>query len=76
MLARVLITGSATVSAKLIARNALLKESDYTVLQDSVLTPAKKSEWMNYRTNLRNITQGLTTVEQINSLIFPVAPQK
>ena len=57
-------------------RNQLLKDCDYTILQDSVLTPAKKSEWMNYRTNLRNITQGLTTVEQINSLIFPVAPQK
>jgi hypothetical protein len=57
-------------------RNQLLKDCDYTILQDSVLTPAKKSEWMVYRTNLRNITQGLTTVEQINSLAFPVPPQK
>ena len=56
-------------------RNQLLKDSDYTVLQDSVLTAAKKSEWMTYRTNLRNITQGLTTVEQINSVAFPVKPQ-
>ena len=57
-------------------RNQLLKDCDYTILQDSVLTPAKKSEWMTYRTNLRNITQGLTTVEQVNSVVFPVAPQK
>ena len=57
-------------------RNQLLKDCDYTVLPDSVLTPAKKAEWMNYRTALRNITQGLTTVEQINSLAFPVPPQK
>jgi hypothetical protein len=56
-------------------RNSLLKDSDYTVLQDSVLTPAKKSEWMVYRTNLRNITQGLTTVEQVNAVVFPVAPR-
>lgn len=56
-------------------RNSLLKDSDYTVLQDSVLTPAKKSEWMTYRTNLRNITQGLTTVEQVNAVVFPVQPK-
>jgi hypothetical protein len=56
-------------------RNQLLKDSDYTVLQDSVLTAAKKSEWMTYRTNLRNITQGLTTIEQVNSVVFPVKPQ-
>lgn len=56
-------------------RNSLLKDSDYTVLQDSVLTPAKKSEWMVYRTNLRNITQGLTTVEQVNAVVFPVQPK-
>ena len=56
-------------------RNALLKDSDYTVLQDSVLTSAKKSEWMVYRTNLRNITQGLTTVEQVNAVVFPIRPQ-
>ena len=58
-----------------VKRNALLKDSDYTVLQDSVLTSAKKSEWMVYRTNLRNITQGLTTVEQVNAVAFPIRPQ-
>ena len=56
-------------------RNALLKESDHTVLQDSPLTAAKKAEWMNYRTALRNLTQGLTTVEQVNSVAFPVKPK-
>ena len=56
-------------------RNQLLKDCDYTILQDSVLTPAKKSEWMTYRTNLRNITQGLTTVEQVNDVVFPAKPQ-
>ena len=56
-------------------RNQLLKDCDYTVLPDSVLTPAKKAEWMNYRTALRNLTQGLTTVEQVNSVAFPVKPK-
>ena len=64
------------ISALRSKRNQLLKDCDYTILQDSVLTPAKKSEWMTYRTNLRNITKGLTTVEQVNSVVFPVAPQK
>ena len=56
-------------------RNALLAASDYTVLADTVLTPAKKSEWMTYRTALRNLPQGLTTVEQVNSVAFPAKPQ-
>ena len=56
-------------------RNTLLAASDYTVLADTVLTPAKKSEWMTYRTGLRNLTQGLTTVEQVNAVAFPLKPQ-
>ena len=65
-----------TMSSLRARRNALLKESDYTVLQDSVLTAQKKSEWMTYRTNLRNLTQGLKTVEQVKAVSFPVPPQK
>ena len=56
-------------------RNSLLASSDYTVLQDSPLTSVKKSEWMTYRTGLRNLTQGLTTVEQVNAVAFPIRPQ-
>jgi hypothetical protein len=56
-------------------RNSLLASSDYTVLQDSPLTSVKKSEWMTYRTELRNLTQGLTTVEQVNAVAFPAKPQ-
>ena len=37
-------------------RNQLLAESDWTVLADSPLTTAKKTEWKTYRTALRNIT--------------------
>jgi hypothetical protein len=56
-------------------RNKLLIDTDYTILQDSTLTPAKKSEFMNYRTALRNLTQGLDTIEKINNVAYPLKPQ-
>ena len=56
-------------------RNGLLSSSDWTQLPDTTLTNAEKTAWMNYRTELRNITNGLTTVEQVNSVAFPVKPQ-
>jgi hypothetical protein len=60
-------------------RNKLLVDTDYTILQDSTLTPTKKSEFMNYRTALRDLTEGLTTVEQVNNILinklFPTKPQ-
>jgi hypothetical protein len=57
-------------------RNSLLKDSDHTVLQDSPLTPAKKSEWMTYRTELRNLPQGLDTIEKVNNVAYPLKPSK
>jgi len=65
-----------SLSALRAKRNQLLKDSDYTVLQDSVLTPAKKSEWMTYRTALRNLTQGLDTIEKVNNVAYPLKPSK
>jgi hypothetical protein len=56
-------------------RNILLSETDYLILQDSTLTPAKRSEWMTYRTALRNLTEGLDTVEKINNVVYPLKPQ-
>ena len=57
-------------------RNKLLADSDYIVLADSNFTPAKKSEWMTYRTALRNLTQGLDTVEKVNNVAYPLKPSK
>lgn len=57
-------------------RNKLLAESDYIVLPDSSIPSAKKSEWMTYRTALRNLTQGLDTIEKINNVAYPLKPQK
>ena len=55
-------------------RNGLLSSSDWTQLPDTTLTTSEKTAWMNYRTELRNITNGLTTVEQVNSVAFPTKP--
>nr|BAR17990.1 hypothetical protein [uncultured Mediterranean phage uvMED] len=55
-------------------RNTLLSASDWTQLPDTTLTNAEKTAWMNYRTELRNITNGLTTVEDVNGISFPVKP--
>ena len=56
-------------------RNKLLADSDYIVLTDSPIPSVKKSEFMNYRTALRNLTQGLDTVEKINNVAYPLKPQ-
>ena len=55
-------------------RDRLLAASDWTQLPDTTLTNTQKQSWMQYRTELRNITNGLTTVEQVNSVAFPTKP--
>ena len=52
-------------------RNALLSATDYTVLQDSTFTDAQVAEWVVYRQALRDITEGLTTKEQVEAVVFP-----
>jgi propanediol dehydratase large subunit len=51
-------------------RNKLLADTDYLALSDQTLSP----EMSAYRQALRDITEGLTTVEQIKSVMFPVKP--
>ena len=53
-------------------RNNLLTESDWTVLPDSPI--ADKTAWQNYRTELRDLTNGLTTVEQVDAVTWPTKP--
>ena len=55
-------------------RNKLLADTDYTVLQDSTFTDAQVAEWVVYRQALRDITEGLTTVEEVNAVQFPTKP--
>ena len=51
-------------------RNALLSATDYLALSDNTLSAAMSS----YRQSLRDLTEGLSTVEQVNSVAFPVKP--
>jgi hypothetical protein len=55
-------------------RNKLLADTDYTVLQDSTFTDAQVAEWVVYRQTLRDITEGLTTKEQVEAVVFPTKP--
>ena len=51
-------------------RNRLLAETDYLALSDQTLTVQMKK----YRQDLRDITNGLTTVEQVKAVEFPEKP--
>jgi hypothetical protein len=53
-------------------RNSLLSASDWTVLSDSPVQD--KLIWQSYRQSLRDLTEGLSTVEQVNSVVFPTKP--
>ena len=55
-------------------RNKDLQDSDWTQLPDNTLTSEQKNAWMQFRTELRNITNGLTTVEQVNNIDYPDKP--
>jgi hypothetical protein len=57
-----------------IKRDRLLAASDWTQLPDTTLTNTQKQSWMQYRTELRNITDGLKTVADVNGVSFPVKP--
>jgi hypothetical protein len=51
-------------------RNKLLSETDYLALSDVTMSDAMK----NYRQALRDLTNGLTTVAQVEAVIFPTKP--
>jgi len=51
-------------------RNSLLAATDFYALSDNTLSTAMTS----YRQSLRDLTEGLSTVEQVNSVVFPVKP--
>lgn len=53
-------------------RNALLAETDHLALSDNTLSDAMAT----YRTELRDITEGLTTVADIDALVFPTKPSE
>jgi len=52
-------------------RNDLLAQTDYLAMSDQTLS----SEMTTYRQALRDITNGLTTVEQVNAVVWPEKPE-
>jgi hypothetical protein len=48
-------------------RNSLLAATDYLALSDNTMT----EEARTYRQALRDITEGLTTKEQVDAVVFP-----
>jgi hypothetical protein len=53
-------------------RNSLLAATDFYALSDNILS----ANMSTYRQALRDITQGLTTVEQVKAVVFPTKPQE
>ena len=51
-------------------RNQLLQDTDFHALSDNTMS----AEMTNYRQELRDITEGITTVEQANAVVFPTKP--
>ena len=55
-------------------RNALLKESDWTQLNDSPLSDTKKAEWQTYRQTLRDLPENYQDTDNIDNVVFPKLP--
>jgi hypothetical protein len=51
-------------------RNALLSATDYLALSDNIMSDNVKA----YRQALRDITEGLTTKEEVEAVEFPTKP--
>jgi hypothetical protein len=51
-------------------RNSLLTATDYLALSDNTLT----TEMSTYRQTLRDLTNGLTTLDEVNAVTFPTKP--
>ena len=52
-------------------RDRLLSATDYLALSDQTLS----QEMSTYRQALRDITNGLTTVAQVDAVVFPTKPE-
>jgi len=53
-------------------RNSLLAETDWYANSDVTMSDAIKT----YRQELRDITEGLTTAEEVEAVVFPNKPEE
>ena len=56
-------------------RNELLKESDWTQVNDCPLSDLKKQEWSTYRQELRDLPSSQQAIDNIADVIFPTIPE-
>jgi hypothetical protein len=59
------------ISTLRFTRNSLLKDTDFYALSDVTMT----AEMTTYRQALRDITNGLTTVADVEAVVFPEKPE-
>jgi len=52
-------------------RNSLLAQTDYLALSDQTMS----ADMTTYRQALRDITNGLTTVADVEAVVFPEKPE-
>ena len=55
-------------------RDNLLKSSDWEVIMAKEKGTSLSAGFKTYRQNLRDITSGLTTVEDVQGVVFPTKP--
>ena len=51
-------------------RNKLLQDTDFHGMSDNTMS----ADMTTYRQELRDLTNGITTVEQANAVVFPTKP--
>tara|TARA_B100001175_G_C19127904_1_gene457541 strand:+ start:172 stop:456 length:285 start_codon:yes stop_codon:yes gene_type:complete len=61
-----------SISNLRVERNRLLAKTDFYANSDVTMS----SEMATYRTQLRDITQGLTTAEEVEAVVFPNKPEE
>jgi len=55
-------------------RNRLLASSDWEVIMAKEKGTTLSTGFKNYRQALRDITEGLTTIEEVEAVVFPDKP--
>ena len=55
-------------------RDELLNQTDWIVIKAKETGTTIPTAWKTYRQSLRDITENLTTVEEVNAVVFPDKP--
>ena len=56
-------------------RTILLQDSDWTQTSDSPLSDSKKAEWVSYRQALRDLTDNVAGLTDIDDVVWPTQPE-